>query len=139
MLNNIEIITNICLVCINITGECMQCISEIENALYDNDIQVLFLSSSNIFTKCEKIYLSVYENDIFKLMNILGNLSSEARIRNYSINCSNSMIHWFGKKKNVVNLLKKAKNDIKFLTILSDEGICFCDNAYKKRICSLLS
>ena len=136
-MNKAEAVSNVCLVCINVDCECTRAVSYIENAFRTDGIDILFVSTVNIFGHSDKIYIAIAESDVFSLMNILGKIRNDTHIKNYSVNCSNSMIKWRGKVS--PDIFEKAGCDIKLILSLSDEGICFCDNAYRERVCTLLT
>ncbi len=136
-LKNAEVISNVCLICINVENECTNAISCIEKSLSQYSIDILFISAVNIFGHGDKIYIAVSESDLFLTMNALGSVKSDAQIRNYSINCSNCMIRWQG--SNEYSALSKAKCDIKLLMKFPNENICFCDNSYQRKACSILN
>lgn len=136
-LNNAEIISNVCLICVNVETGCPDAISHIENSISRYSVDILFISSLNIFGHGNKIYIAIYDSDLFLTMNALGEVRTSAGIINYSINCSNCMIRWSGKTNH--SALSKASCDIKLLMSFSNESICFCDNSYQRKICSVLS
>lgn len=134
-----EITDNLCLVSINISGESKRAMNIIDAFLEENGLFPVFLSGGDAFGKDDKIFVAVAGEEVFTLMNVLGSIRQDAGIKNYSINCSNSMVKWNGTKKGSAKVLADVDFDIKLAVLSENDGICFCDTSHAKPLCTLLN
>ena len=134
-----EVTDNLCLVSINIQGGCTHAMNIIDIFLEENGLFPVFLSGGDAFGKDNKIFVAVAGEEVFTLMNVLGSIRQDAGIKNYSINCSNSMIKWSMSKERSAKILSNADFDIKLAVLSDNDGICFCDSSYAGKLCSMLA
>ena len=134
-----EITDNLCLITITTTSESRVVINSLDILLEENSIRPVYISGGENFGSRNKIMLAISGDELFKLMKIMGILKSQAEIKNYSINCSNCMVKWSGGKVHNSRALAKAEFDLKLVVISGNDGICFCDSAYGKNLCSILN
>ena len=134
-----EITDNLCLVSINTTSESRTVINSLDTLLEENSITPVYISGGETFGSRNRIIIAISDNELFKLMKIMGTLKTRAEIKNYSINCSNCMVKWSGEKDHNSLMLAKADFDLKLVVISGNDGICFCDSSNGKKLCSVLS
>ena len=134
-----EVTDNLCLVTVNINGGCTHVMNILHSFLEKNGLLPIFLSGGAIFGKDNKIFVAVANEEVFTLMKVLGSIRQDAGIKNYSINCSNSMIKWNGSKEKSAKILSDADFDIKLVMITDNDGICFCDSVHRSYITKSIS
>ena len=110
----------------------------IKSSLTDEGVFPVFMSHSSLIGSSDKFIIAIDSDDVFALMNILGKIRHYANIRNYSINCSNSMIKWENKNIENVNLMFDDENDVKFIYAWDDKGICICESTAVSKFCAIL-
>ncbi|MBQ4526695.1 MAG: hypothetical protein II998_01350 [Clostridia bacterium] len=134
-----ETTDNLCLVSVNTIGGCSTAMNIINAFLEKKGLFPVFLSGGDALGKGDKIFVAVADEEVFTLMNVLGSIRQDAGIKNYSINCSNSMIKWTGTKERSTKVLSKVDFDIKLAVLSDNDGICFCDTVHRKKLCSMLN
>ncbi len=134
-----EITDNLCLVSINTTSESRVVINSLDRLLEENNISPVYISGGEALGSRNRIIIAISGDELFKLMKIMGTLKINAEIKNYSINCSNCMVKWSGAKEQSSRAIARANFDLKLVVISGNDGICFCDSAYGKNLCSILN
>lgn len=133
-----EVTDNVCIVEISINQRGLTNPDFIKSSLSDEGIFPIFMSCSFSIGSSDKFIVAIDSGDVFPLMNILGKIRYDAKIRNYSINCSNSMIKWENKSIENVDLMGDDAEFIKFICTWNDSGICLCESTAVSRLCAKL-
>ncbi len=133
-----EVTNNVCIVGISTDINDKTNFNFIKSSLTVDGIFPVFMSVSSVIGSSDKIIVAIDSDDVFPLMNTLGKIRHNAGIRNYSINCSNSMIKWENKSIEDMDLVCDDKDDIKFIYIWDDKGICLCETSAVSRFCAKL-
>ena len=131
-----EVTNNVCIVEINTELKEISNLDFIKSSLTEEGIFPVFMSHSSLIGSSDKFIVAIDSDDVFPLMNILGKIRYDARIKNYSINCSNSMIKW--ENKAVESFNSMHDDDIKFIYVWDDKGICICESSAVSKFCAQL-
>jgi len=131
-----EVINNVCIVGINADFTDISNIDLIKSSLTDEGIFPIFMSHSSLADSSDKMIVAIDSDEVFNLMNVLGKIRHIAGIKNYSINCSNSMIKWENKISGNLDFLTNNSCDVKFVYVCGDKGICICETTSVNKICA---
>lgn len=129
-----EIYDGICLVSVITKEDIMHSLSRIKKELKIRGVKIYYSTMINFFGKDKKIVIALGENDIYPLLSSLGCIKEEAKIKNYSINCSNCLITWEGAGVDIAKSFENEGNKIKLFYEAQKCGGVICESEIKHRI-----
>ncbi|MBR5506737.1 MAG: hypothetical protein IKV88_01680 [Clostridia bacterium] len=133
-----EVTNNVCIVGISTDLKEASNLNQIKSSLTDEGIFPVFVSHSSLIGSADKLIVAIDSDDVFHLMNVLGKIRHSAKIKNYSINCSNSMIKWENRCNENLEFPANCSQDVKFIYMWEDKGVCFCETSSVNKICAEL-
>jgi len=124
----------ICLIMINTTIDNMLCLKIIKEEFSKRKIKIFYSSVSNYFGNGERLVIAVSENDVYPMLTTFGCIKDDAKILNYSISYSNSMIKWEDATEDITLVLKNILEKVKLICEYERNGILFCESQHIHKV-----
>ncbi len=112
----------------------MLCLHHIKEELKEKKIEIYYSSTVNLPDKNKKIIIAIEENNLYPLLTSIGCIREKAKIKSYTLSCSNCLIRWENSMGDIADRLTKYAKRITLLCETGRYGAVICESEIKQKI-----
>lgn len=133
-----DVYDGICIIYVITNDEYSVCLEKIKMEFKNRSIKTCFTNVLNFMDNRRSIIIASYENDLLEILSALGCIKESAKIINYVLRCSCSVVFWEG-FRDVSPILTKHKNKICYVCECGNFGCVIFESDIKQKLLGTFS